>query len=760
MTQFTPDATSEKQGLSTALPSQRFKPLIKLVSILLCLIFLSGCDLNYAAKHPVLVASEQALIEKNSLDTNSPAALEIINTLSFSPHDADQIVNFNQHNKDLLLKVTIINPPQDVSEFTLSVFPKYLHQVSYFNHSDEQGYTSVISQSRNQPDSQRYFSSQRYAFNIDHSDINKNHYLLIQSDHNRYAQVEVMDTNSYIKADGKFSHFFTLVYSIILAMVLFNAVFYLHTRDNSYLLYSLYMAAALYSLLWQEGKIAGMPWLAWQVMGVYSGLIFFIISDALAILFFYQFLQLSVRQSWLVKIVLLCVIFRLGMMLTALVQFHLLDSLHYNTLSSLFNLSVLISTLLIWIIIWRKTMQGFPQAKYLFVAWSLLLFAVVLRLVFAFNPRPDLIWMPHSYELGVMLEGLILAFAMANRSMALKKQQDQAFNKYTAAERSIQEHQLITEFQRDMQYLVKDPTLTAAEVQEKINIKFHLLINKAFPIKHSLIHVDEQLQGICTTGLKPMDTELMNYKLKQIFTSKEQHQTAQFEIVTTNKKIMSFLYLPLNSNEFEDTSFIFGLKNNQPINSNLISEFRAFCNAAYAALIQAREIHQVALAANLDSMTGVYNRGSIEQVIKKSLKKYSRTTVAYVDLDNLKTINDQFGHATGDQCIIEFVVLLEKSLKDNAKLGRIGGDEFIAVFSDIEFELCETLLELFMEQLERQQLTDENLSISTSIGLAESRINETKKSLLEKADVALYHAKAQGKNRLTIYTTELQNEAS
>ena len=221
---------------------------------------------------------------------------------------------------------------------------------------------------------------------------------------------------------------------------------------------------------------------------------------------------------------------------------------------------------------------------------------------------------------------------------------------------------------------------------------------------------------------------------------------------------MSFLYLPLNSSEFKRTRFILGLKTNQPISPGLMDEFRSYCHAAYAALKQAREVHQVALAANLDSMTGAHNRGSIEQIIKESLKNASRTTLAYIDLDNLKTINDQFGHSTGDQCIIEFVALLTLKIKDKAKLGRIGGDEFIAVFSDIEFELCEDLLTHFMMLLKDQQFSDEKLNITTSIGLAESRINETKNSLLEKADMALYHSKAQGKNLLTVYSIDLQNQ--
>ncbi len=748
---------SSQHASRAATDNNSFSAFNKLIFLLLCTLILHGCDLNYTYKHKVTLNIEQAFVTKDNIDKDQKIFFDYINDLTFNDFNTDQIIAFKKQEHDLLLKISVLNAPVDVSEFTLSMFPKYLRHVTYFSYTEQQGFSDVIQQHRSHNDEQRFFSNQRYAFNIDRENINKTHYLLVQSASNRYIKVEMADTNSYIKADSNFNNFFTLVYGIILAMILFNAVFYLFTRDTTYLLYSLYMASALYSLLWQEGKISEVPWLAWHIMGNFSGLIFFIISDAVAILFFYRFLRLSFRHSWLVKLVVMCVLFRVALMLTALVQFHLLDNLDYDLMSGLFNLSAIVSTLLVWVIMLIKTLQGFPQAKYLFVAWTLLIFTVFLRLIFAFNPHPDLIWMPHSYELGIMIEGLILAFAMANRTMEFRKQRDQAVSKYTAAERSLEEHQLIIQFQHDMQSLVKDPTLSADEVIEKVNIKFHLLINKAYPIKNSMIHINDELKGICTTGLGPLDIDLMSFKLNNIFTSNARNQTSQFEITTSNNNVMSFLYLPLNSNEFEHTRFIFGLKNNQPINSELMTKFRSYCLAAYAALRQAREVHQVALAANLDSMTKAHNRGSIEKIIKESLKNASRTTLAFIDLDNLKAINDQFGHATGDQCIIEVVELLNTHIQDKAKVGRIGGDEFIAVFSDVEFDSCEDILEHFMTALIDKQFTEQKLHITTSIGLAESRINETKNSLLEKADVALYHSKAQGKNQITVYSIELQS---
>ncbi|MGJ8663016.1 MAG: 7TM-DISM domain-containing protein, partial [Marinicella sp.] len=450
------------------------------------MIFFSACQLNYPSKFQGTLKIEHAFVNKSATITETTELLPEIQSIQFTEFNADTIIDFKKHNKDLLLKIKVTQLPSGINESTLTLFPKYLDQVSYFNQSKSKGFSEVSQQFRNRTNEHRYFSSQKFAFNIDHKDYDSTHYLLIKSNKNRFVEIGWSDTISYIKSDAQFSHFFTLVYSIILAMILFNAVYYLYNRDRSYLLYTLYMLTALYSLLWQEGKINDLPWLSWRVLGDYSGLIYVALSDLVGILFFYRFMRLNIYQNWLIKLVAICVVFRIGIMLTALIQFHVLEGLQYAELSALFNISIIVSSLLIWIIILIKTLQRVPQAKYLFVAWSLMIFSVMCRVYFSMNPHPDYIWMPHSYELAVMLEGLVLAFAMANRTMQFRAQRDHAVSKYNAAERSIYEHQLITQFQQEMQELVKDPTLSIEEVKEKTNIKFHLLINKAFPIKNSL----------------------------------------------------------------------------------------------------------------------------------------------------------------------------------------------------------------------------------------------------------------------------------
>jgi diguanylate cyclase (GGDEF)-like protein len=720
---------------------------IKLVCIaMLIAVIFSGCQLSYNNSHSFNLTTEYVLIDKSS----SVANLDIDN-LVFSPFYQNNKVPFDTNTK-LLLKINLTHDinAAEMGEYTLSVFPKYLKEVHHFQ-EHASGLELIASQHRIQTLSHRTYSSQRFAFNIDNEKITDIHYLLIDSDAPRYVNLEMFATQEYTRVDSQHSHFFTFVYSLIFAMAIFNAVFYFYNREKPYLLYTLYMLTSLNVLMWQEGKINDLPVLAWQIIGPYSSLAYIFLNTLTGTYFFYNFLKLSFKESWLVKILLLVIGMQAILIAYTLVNYHVNGGFDYKSISSVFNLSTLTSSLLILLIIIIKTIQKAQQAKYLLVAWGIMISAVVMRIYFAFDPRPELIWMAHSYELAVMIEGLILAFAIGNRSMEFKKQRDQAVNKYSKAERSIFKHQLLNEFQSEMQKLAKDSTLSAEEVAEKTNIKFHLLLTRAFPIKNSLILEGEQIKGICTTGIDVADIGFLKKQAIDLQNNQESSDIEQKIISMSGDKQSNVLFIPLKKQYQDKVTFILTLKNHDTTKPNILTDLQKFCGQAYNELLQAKEMYQVALAANMDSLTQCYNRSSIESIIQLSLKQKKVTTVAYVDLDNLKHINDKYGHQVGDQCIIDFAHLLEENLSPSGKVGRIGGDEFLAVFSGFDFDTCLERLETFMDSLQSLKVSEHQLVLTCSIGMAESRMKETTRSLIKKADKALYHSKEQGRNQLTIY---------
>ncbi|MBW6410090.1 EAL domain-containing protein [Clostridium weizhouense] len=154
-----------------------------------------------------------------------------------------------------------------------------------------------------------------------------------------------------------------------------------------------------------------------------------------------------------------------------------------------------------------------------------------------------------------------------------------------------------------------------------------------------------------------------------------------------------------------------------------------------------------------DALTEIANRRALYDYMEKE-KDYSKIGMMLVDIDNFKDINDYYGHHFGDKIIIYVANELKKNCKDTF-ICRFGGDEFLAVFKDVEDEkiICDKAKQI----LEKVHLYKEHdFSVSIGIGMGDNAIDIDK--LLIKVDIAMYKSKELGKNRFMIYTKELEEE--
>jgi len=146
-----------------------------------------------------------------------------------------------------------------------------------------------------------------------------------------------------------------------------------------------------------------------------------------------------------------------------------------------------------------------------------------------------------------------------------------------------------------------------------------------------------------------------------------------------------------------------------------------------------------------DTLTGIYNRGKIEDSLRQEMARSARygspLTIILFDLDHFKKINDSLGHSIGDQVLREVAATLEKQLRETDALGRWGGEEFMVlcpgVVADDAVGIAEKL---------RQQVEALPLGITISCGLAGCRPGESMDGLINRADSALYTAKHAGRN--------------
>lgn len=159
-------------------------------------------------------------------------------------------------------------------------------------------------------------------------------------------------------------------------------------------------------------------------------------------------------------------------------------------------------------------------------------------------------------------------------------------------------------------------------------------------------------------------------------------------------------------------------------------------------------------AAEHDELTGLPNRAllkrTVDGLIQRDIQPF---TVALLDLDGFKKVNDTFGHAIGDAVLIETTRRLTKLIGPDDMLARLGGDEFVIVLVGTDAEQAAARLSSVLLAVARPYDTaPHNAYLGVSIGMAEYPTHGSDYStLLKNADMAMYQAKNGGKNRISIY---------
>ncbi|MGE3163785.1 MAG: diguanylate cyclase [Planctomycetota bacterium] len=158
----------------------------------------------------------------------------------------------------------------------------------------------------------------------------------------------------------------------------------------------------------------------------------------------------------------------------------------------------------------------------------------------------------------------------------------------------------------------------------------------------------------------------------------------------------------------------------------------------------------------LDPLTGTYNRHFLLTQLEKEIERSQRSgrplTMAFIDVDGFKEVNDTFGHPQGDLVLQQIANLLRDSVRKTDFICRYGGDEFVVLLTDTDLAAAEAKAEQLRLAIEgfpfraiELRQTTKAIRVTISVGLASGN-NHTAKRMLQVADAALYGAKRQGKN--------------
>ncbi len=161
--------------------------------------------------------------------------------------------------------------------------------------------------------------------------------------------------------------------------------------------------------------------------------------------------------------------------------------------------------------------------------------------------------------------------------------------------------------------------------------------------------------------------------------------------------------------------------------------------------------------ARFDTLTGLLNRRAIMEKLDEWLrhvKRYKgRLSVAMLDLDHFKQVNDLHGHLVGDRVLADTASLVQRSVRLTDFVGRYGGEEFVVILPRTDIAGAQVMAERIRSLMENTAMDDGGggtFSLTASLGVAERCAGDSVDTLINRADEPLYHAKAAGRNRVEV----------
>ncbi len=171
-----------------------------------------------------------------------------------------------------------------------------------------------------------------------------------------------------------------------------------------------------------------------------------------------------------------------------------------------------------------------------------------------------------------------------------------------------------------------------------------------------------------------------------------------------------------------------------------------------------RNEEQIRQLAYYDALTGVPNRrlleDRLEHAIRHAHRKEMLLAVMFMDLDRFKEVNDTLGHAVGDDLLLKFTTRVKDCLREDDTLARLGGDEFIVLLPEMErlsdvFAVADRLIEANKRPY---QINGNQINVGSSIGISlYPEDGTTVQELINGADIAMYRAKREGRNRYKLF---------
>ena len=177
------------------------------------------------------------------------------------------------------------------------------------------------------------------------------------------------------------------------------------------------------------------------------------------------------------------------------------------------------------------------------------------------------------------------------------------------------------------------------------------------------------------------------------------------------------------------------------------SEMDSLASFISEAITNFRKFNELERASNIDALTGLPNRRSLMETFGSECERARRygqpLSVLFIDIDKFKPINDEYGHAAGDEALKLLARTMRSTMRTTDVVGRLAGDEFIALLPGSTREEAQIAAQRLREAIAQTTLLHQGVSIKLqiSVGITEYEMNESAEDILERADHAMYEDK-------------------
>ena len=249
---------------------------------------------------------------------------------------------------------------------------------------------------------------------------------------------------------------------------------------------------------------------------------------------------------------------------------------------------------------------------------------------------------------------------------------------------------------------------------------------------------------------------------KEVKTDFNQQESDLIQIQTKKNKSLYLAYSPLKINDWmicyivpvhvAQESYTF-IKHYETLLATFLGLI-VLSLMIYLAHSNSRENKYLIHLSEIDPLTSVFNKETTQKLIDQKLKNHEHFCFLILDVDDFKSVNDNYGHAVGDKVLKNLSDLFKNHFRQTDIVGRIGGDEFIILIEDEH--IAESRIQSLLQKVNAlmiEELQDFKLSISVGMAFAPSN-GTTFMELYRHADQALYQTKRTGKNNYKIYKND------